>query len=95
MNHLNRRQLPLLAILLTGAIASCVVVDDSVLHQPSMIVEEHYTVEVDGQKIPAKDVHTESSRGPDGTIMIKRDETYYREGQRLLDRYLGEAGHAE
>ncbi len=83
----TKRQLLLMIVLPVMALvmAGCVVSD---YKSPGTIVDEHHTIEVDGRKVPIKDIHTETSLGPDGGIVIKRDERHYGEGQKLLDKYL-------
>ena len=94
MRHPTKRQLLLLIVLLAMAMvmAGCIVSD---YKSPGKIVDEHYTIEVDGRKVPIKDIRTESSIGPDGKIVIKRDERHHKEGQKLLDKYLDAARDAE
>ena len=86
----GRRKLHLLAVLLAAAIAGCIVVEDNAMRPAGVTVEEHYRLDLGDQKVPVKDVRTEYTRNPDGTIVIKRDERHYEEGQKLLDKYLGE-----
>ncbi len=94
MSHPANRQLLSLIVLLAMAVvmAGCVVSD---YKPPGTIVDEHYTIEVDGRKVPIKDIRTETSLGPGEGIVIKRDERHYGDGQKLLDKHLDAARDAE
>jgi len=94
MRHPTKRQLLMLIVFPAMALvmAGCVVSD---YKPPGTIVDEHYTIEVDGRKVPIRDSRTETSIGPDGGIVIKRDERHYGEGQKLLDKHLDAARDAE
>jgi len=94
MRHPTKRQLLLQMVFLAMAMvmAGCIVSD---YKSPGKIVDEHYTIEVDGLKVPIKDIRTETSLGPDGGIVIKRDERHYGEGQKLLDKHLDAARDSE
>ena len=86
MRHSAKQLLLLIGLLAMALVmAGCVVSD---CKSPGTIVDEHYTIEVDGRKVPIKDIRTETSLGPDGGIVIKRDERHYGDGQKLLDKYL-------
>jgi len=94
MRHPTKRQFLSLIVLLamTVVMAGCVVSD---YKSPGTIVDEHDTIEVDGRKVPIRDIRTETSLGTDGKIVIKRDERHYGEGQKLLDKHLDAARDAE
>lgn len=68
-----------------GSLSGCIVIDDSAVRSSGSVMDEHYTIEADGRKVPWKDVRTETSQKADGTIVIKRDETYHGEGSKLAD----------
>lgn len=82
----NYRFLGLIILLTLGGMG-CIVIR---VQEPGShsIVDVHYTVEADGQKMPAKDIRTESRQEPDGTIRIKTDVQLHQEGQQILDDHL-------
>lgn len=87
MRHARKRQLLLLVALTAMVVmmAGCMALE---CPSPGTIVDEHDTIEVEGRKVPIRDTRTETTIGPDGAIVVKRDERRYAEGQRLLDKCL-------